>query len=236
MSDRNKRIVESMQEMLSNHVLIREHVWNDDKQASWVLAREGPSEPIEVIAGVGNTILIHGNWPLIRLCCEGGSCFERLMCVAHARADKLMTYASLGGTEYDAYNASEAAEKLMELRGDYNADHQYDLGKLMDEAINHVEIETSLYDYLHHNNYSFEHDTFRVVHDNLIQGQVILNHLVKILIRHREDGPAIEHADGYKSWWINGTKLTEEEFNNRYSSCTSKIVEIDGKRYKLEEV
>jgi len=54
--------------------------------------------------------------------------------------------------------------------------------------------------------------------------------------RHREDGPAFEHADGYKEWWINDTKLTEAEFNNRHSSCTGKIVKIDGKRYKLEEV
>ena len=28
-------------------------------------------------------------------------------------------------------------------------------------------------------------------------------------VRHREDGPAIEHADGYKSWFING-KLHRE--------------------------
>jgi len=52
---------------------------------------------------------------------------------------------------------------------------------------------------------------------------------------HREDGPAVEWADGYKEWYVNGTKLTEEEFNNRHS-CTGKIVNIDGKRYKLEEV
>jgi len=49
-------------------------------------------------------------------------------------------------------------------------------------------------------------------------------------------GPAVELEDGTKEWYVNGTKLTEEGFNNRYSSCTSKIVEIDGKRYKLEEV
>jgi len=53
--------------------------------------------------------------------------------------------------------------------------------------------------------------------------------------RHREDGPAIEYADGDKEWWVNGVELTEKEFHNRHS-CTSKIVEIDGKRYKLEEV
>jgi len=52
---------------------------------------------------------------------------------------------------------------------------------------------------------------------------------------HREDGPAIEYADGDKAWWINDTKLTEEEFNSRHS-CAGKVVEIDGKRYKLEEV
>lgn len=26
------------------------------------------------------------------------------------------------------------------------------------------------------------------------------------------DNPAIEWADGYKSWWLNGKKLTEEQF------------------------
>ena len=32
---------------------------------------------------------------------------------------------------------------------------------------------------------------------------------------HREGGPAIEWADGSKSWWLNGQFLTEEEFNQR---------------------
>ena len=32
-------------------------------------------------------------------------------------------------------------------------------------------------------------------------------------IRHRTDGPAIEWADGRKEWWINGTQMTEDEFN-----------------------
>ena len=30
---------------------------------------------------------------------------------------------------------------------------------------------------------------------------------------HRIDGPAIEYADGHKSWYINGEKYSEEEFN-----------------------
>lgn len=34
-------------------------------------------------------------------------------------------------------------------------------------------------------------------------------------ILHREDGPAIEHADGNKSWFFNDKELTEEEFNAR---------------------
>ena len=35
----------------------------------------------------------------------------------------------------------------------------------------------------------------------------------EMTIRHREDGPAIENANGDKSWFLNGKRLTEEEFN-----------------------
>jgi hypothetical protein len=52
---------------------------------------------------------------------------------------------------------------------------------------------------------------------------------------HREDGPAIEYADGYKLWWYEGTKYSESEFLKlaRVESCEGKVVEIDGKKYKL---
>ncbi len=30
---------------------------------------------------------------------------------------------------------------------------------------------------------------------------------------HREDGPAFEFGNGYKEWWIDGEKITEDEFN-----------------------
>ena len=53
---------------------------------------------------------------------------------------------------------------------------------------------------------------------------------------HREDGPAIEYANGYKYWYLNGEELTEAEFNARTKSCDGKVVEIDGKKYKLQEV
>lgn len=33
--------------------------------------------------------------------------------------------------------------------------------------------------------------------------------------RHREGGPAIEYADGYKEWWLNGKKVTEEEVRGK---------------------
>jgi len=32
---------------------------------------------------------------------------------------------------------------------------------------------------------------------------------------HREDGPAREWANGDKEWWIDGIKMTEEEFKER---------------------
>jgi NADPH-dependent ferric siderophore reductase len=28
---------------------------------------------------------------------------------------------------------------------------------------------------------------------------------------HREDGPAVEWADGSRSWWLNGEQVTEAE-------------------------
>ena len=58
--------------------------------------------------------------------------------------------------------------------------------------------------------------------------------------RHREDGPAIEVANGDKSWWINGKQLTEAEHKAATSpkknpSCNGKEVVIDGVTYVLKE-
>ena len=51
--------------------------------------------------------------------------------------------------------------------------------------------------------------------------------------RHRDDGPAVERANGAKYWWKDGKKLTEEEFLRSKDPCEGKVVEIDGKKYKL---
>ena len=53
---------------------------------------------------------------------------------------------------------------------------------------------------------------------------------------HREDGPAVEWVDGTKFWYIDDKQLTEAEFNSRNKTCNGKIVTIDGKQYKLQEV
>ncbi len=56
---------------------------------------------------------------------------------------------------------------------------------------------------------------------------------------HRLDGPAIEDADGYKAWYVDGKKMTETEFNEYIKpkpSCEGKVVEIDGKKYKLTAI
>jgi hypothetical protein len=57
--------------------------------------------------------------------------------------------------------------------------------------------------------------------------------------RHRLDGPAIEYADGDKSWYVNDKKMTKKEFNEYIkpkSSCEGKVVEVDGKKYKLVSI
>jgi len=56
---------------------------------------------------------------------------------------------------------------------------------------------------------------------------------------HREDGPAIEWASGTKFWYRNSKKLTEKQFmarTKKQPTCDGKMVEIDGKKYKLQEV
>jgi len=57
---------------------------------------------------------------------------------------------------------------------------------------------------------------------------------------HREGGlPAIELANGSKAWWVNGQLVTEDQAKdmfNKPASCAGKVVEIDGKKYKLEEI
>ena len=52
--------------------------------------------------------------------------------------------------------------------------------------------------------------------------------------KHREDGPAVEWSNGDKDWWLNDKQVTKQEVMN--PSCSGKVVEIDGKKYRLEEV
>jgi hypothetical protein len=54
--------------------------------------------------------------------------------------------------------------------------------------------------------------------------------------RHREEGPAIEYPNGYKEWYLNGDLLTEKEHQDQTQTCTNKVIEIDGKQYKLVEL
>jgi hypothetical protein len=54
---------------------------------------------------------------------------------------------------------------------------------------------------------------------------------------HREDGPAIELSDGTKSWWLNGINYSEEDWKKlQPDPCLNKIVEIEGKKYRLVSV
>jgi hypothetical protein len=54
---------------------------------------------------------------------------------------------------------------------------------------------------------------------------------------HREDGPAIEYADGTKKWYLDGEELTEEEFNLIMGGKMEKvyIVEADDRYYDSGE-
>ena len=54
---------------------------------------------------------------------------------------------------------------------------------------------------------------------------------------HRTDGPALEYADGTKSWYINGKEYSEQEFNEyikkQNKPCLGKKIIVDGIEYEL---
>ena len=52
--------------------------------------------------------------------------------------------------------------------------------------------------------------------------------------RHREDGPAVEGASGYKHWYLNGEEVTEEEVMNPVEEMTmEEICKALGKNVKV---
>jgi hypothetical protein len=55
---------------------------------------------------------------------------------------------------------------------------------------------------------------------------------------HREDGPAAEYSDGTKEWFLNGERYSEKDWKKKLQPdpCENKIVEIEGKKYKLVSV
>ena len=60
---------------------------------------------------------------------------------------------------------------------------------------------------------------------------------------HREDGPAVEYANGSKHWYLNGVNYAEVECRKqlnklkaRKTPCEDKVVEVDGVKYKLVKI
>jgi len=59
--------------------------------------------------------------------------------------------------------------------------------------------------------------------------------------RHRVDGPAYidYYEDGsvrYEGYYIDDKYYTKEEWKTKTTTCSGKVVEIDGIKYKLTEV
>ncbi len=55
--------------------------------------------------------------------------------------------------------------------------------------------------------------------------------------QHCEHGPAVEKANGVTVYFLNDERLTKEEWEERMNkSCSGKVVEIEGVKYKLVEV
>ena len=69
------------------------------------------------------------------------------------------------------------------------------------------------------------------IHINVINGTKHYYSDREMKIRHREDGPAVEYANGDKSWFINGKLHREGGPANEYSDG-SKSWYINGERHR----
>ena len=49
---------------------------------------------------------------------------------------------------------------------------------------------------------------------------------------HREDGPAIERPDGYKAWFLNDVRYTEEEYYSKLNPAKVKVDDIGTKAWE----
>ena len=57
---------------------------------------------------------------------------------------------------------------------------------------------------------------------------------IEMKILHREDGPAVEWWDGRKSWYLNGEKLTEQEFLKRTAKETILTMDEIAAKFGIE--
>ena len=53
---------------------------------------------------------------------------------------------------------------------------------------------------------------------------------------HREDGPAMICNNGKCYWYINGKRVTEQGHRDFYTPPTPKTININGKEFTLEEL
>jgi len=58
---------------------------------------------------------------------------------------------------------------------------------------------------------------------------------------HNEHGPAVRVWNDagqltYEAFWLNDERLSKEKWIAKTQSCVGKVVTIDGKQYKLEEI
>jgi len=60
----------------------------------------------------------------------------------------------------------------------------------------------------------------------------------QLAVLHCEHGPAVELGARARSWFLDGQQYTEEEWKAKLNTtaCDGKVVEIDGKKYKLTAV
>lgn len=170
---------------LTEHQLLDEQYWDEGRGARWVVGQ--PQTFIhraEVIAGIGGSLLVHGDFDLCRFAHYGdhGDAWSRLLWMADCEdlgyyVAQKAAIGMAGLTNERGYDVDVAAHDLRQEydeMGEDPEDPNPRLRELLLEAIDHTETEQDLRDFLYHGDEGW--DLWERDYGRVTPGNVVVNH------------------------------------------------------------
>lgn len=189
---------------MRNHELRGEAYWDEGRGARWYIGEPGTFiHSCEIIAGVGGSLIVHGDWEPARFAHDFSDAWSRLRWMADCRdvGYYVMQKARIGGQTDHAYDSEVALNDLRcytrdlvdEWRHWEASEHRRKLISVIREARFHTETEHELRQFLYENDEGWdlwEHSFGRVAPSHVVVSHIALNRLASLLReRYGNAGP-----------------------------------------------